>query len=110
MSQPSHFRDFFLDNVVTSGHQARTLAFYKGTHRYEFTFPFYYMHPMPKYLPHSTSYTYITWTISHLGNNPNLREVSPIGHPETFSKPNLSNFIMTLSIFWVKGGLMNMFG
>jgi hypothetical protein len=25
-SQPSHFREMFVDNVVTSGHQARTVA------------------------------------------------------------------------------------
>jgi hypothetical protein len=26
MSQPSHFREMFVDNVVTSGHEARTVA------------------------------------------------------------------------------------
>jgi hypothetical protein len=25
-SQPSHFREIFVDNAVTSGHQARTVA------------------------------------------------------------------------------------
>ena len=52
------------------------------------------MHPMPKDLPHTTSYTYMIWTRSHLGNTPNLREVSPIGLPETFSKPKLSNLLV----------------
>jgi hypothetical protein len=27
MSQPSHLCEMFVDNVVTSGHQARTMAF-----------------------------------------------------------------------------------
>jgi hypothetical protein len=26
MSQPSHFCEFFVDNIVTSGHQSRTVA------------------------------------------------------------------------------------
>jgi hypothetical protein len=40
----------------------------------------------------------MTYIGSHLGNNPNLRRISPIGHLETFSKPELLNCIMFLSI------------
>ena len=69
-----------------------------------FTFSCYHMHPMPKHLPFTTSYTYVIWTRSHLGNTPNLWRISPIRHPETFSKPILLNCIMSLSICLGKGG------
>jgi hypothetical protein len=45
------------------------------------------MHPMPKGLPHATSYTYMTWIRLHLGNTLDLRGINPIGHLETLSKP-----------------------
>jgi hypothetical protein len=62
------------------------------------------LHPMTKDLPHATSYTYMTWIGSHLGNTPNLRRISPIGHLETFSKPDLLNYMTSLSICLGKVG------
>jgi hypothetical protein len=40
----------------------------------------------------------MTWNRFNLGNTPNLREVSPIGHPKTLSKTNLSDCITSLRI------------
>jgi hypothetical protein len=56
------------------------------------------LHPLPKHFPYTISHTYMTYIVSHLGNTPNLRTIIPIGHPETFSKPVLLNWIMSLSI------------
>jgi hypothetical protein len=46
----------------------------------------------------------MTYIVSHLGNTPNLRRIIPIGHPETFSKPDLLNCIKSLRICLDKGG------
>jgi len=62
------------------------------------------LHPMPKHFPHTTSYVYMTWIGSHPGNTPNFKRIIPIGHLETFSKPDLLNCIISLSICLGKGG------
>jgi hypothetical protein len=41
---------------------------------------------------------------SLLGNTSSLRRIIPIGHPETFSKPDFLNYITYLSICLGKGG------
>jgi hypothetical protein len=74
---------------------------YKGLQRHpraRFTFPWYHCNP------HATSYTYVTWIGSHLGNTPNLRRISPIRHLVTFSKLDLLDCITSLSICMGKGG------
>jgi hypothetical protein len=50
------------------------------------------------------THAYMTLIGYHMVNTPKLRRISPIGHLETFSKPNLLNCIMSLSICRGKGG------
>jgi hypothetical protein len=79
------------------------LVLYKDTHMSDLHFPVISA-PHAQTLSHTTSYTYMTWIGSHLGNTPNLRRISPIGHPVTFFKPNLLDCITYLRIFLGKGG------
>ena len=85
-------------------HDKEQLALYKGTHRQDLHF---------HVITAAHNQTLTPCHLIHLhdldwlppGKHPKLRKNTPIGHPKTFFKLELSNCITSLSIFLGKGGV-----